>query len=75
MSRLEDLDQALENHVISTTMVSDVNECACICYANINCVSLNFNYLAQICELNSSTKQDSQASFIELKDFVYYEMT
>ena len=75
ISTLEDSDKALENHVILTRTVSDVSLCACSCFANNNCASFNFEYLAQgkkSCELNNSTKELSEASFVKRIGFLYY---
>ena len=74
-STFEDLDKALENHIISTRLAHDVHGCASSCFATVNCVSFNFQYRARgqkICELNSSTKKLSKASFVKRVGFVYY---
>ena len=74
-STLFDKDKVLVDHVIDTVMVSSVEECSRKCFSTRNCVSINFEYLAQnmkTCEVNNSTKEVAEESFVKRHGFVYY---
>ena len=69
-------DRRLMKHVIATLKVLDFDLCELQCYHQPNCVSINFNVIADSggfheCELNNATHRSHDKDLINTNGYVY----
>ena len=64
----------LMGHAYNSSQVADYPSCLKICMREANCVSFNFNFYTQTCELNNKIKATAPGSFKAIDYSVYTEM-
>ncbi|KAJ7372462.1 hypothetical protein OS493_018969 [Desmophyllum pertusum] len=63
----------LKDHVMSTSITSDISECVIQCSLDIRCKSINFHLSTKSCDLNSADRYNHPEDYVMKHRFLYMD--